>query len=64
MIIWENLGLSGQTDLGSVAANGLFGPMSVQNLLSLAAMPQPSLTPVTQHKAPQLNNPITSFCEY
>lgn len=57
------IGLSGQTDLGSTTSNGIW-PMSVQNLLSLAALPQQSLTPVTQPKAPQLNSPITSFCEY
>lgn len=55
-------GLGGQADQAThAAAAGLLGPMSVQNLLSLASMPQQSLTPVTQPKVPQLNNHITSF---
>lgn len=56
-------GLGAQTETAAAAAAGLLAPMSVQNLVTLAAMTQPTLT-ATQPTAAQLTNAATSLCKY
>lgn len=69
------LGLGGQTEvqtqqsaaagLSAAAAAGLLGPISVQNLLTLAAMTQPQLTGTTaSQQSPMHNGAAASLCKF
>ena len=52
-------------NLASAAAAGLLGPISVQNLLTLAAMTQPALAGSTaSQQSPMHNNTAASLCKF
>lgn len=52
-------------NLSAAAAAGLLGPISVQNLLTLAAMSQPQLTGTTaSQQSPMHNGTAASLCEF
>lgn len=52
------------SNLASAAAAGLLGPMSVQNLLTLAAMTQPSMVGSTaSQQSPMHNGTAASLCK-
>lgn len=52
-------------NFASAAAAGLLGPMSVQNLLTLAAMTQPALTGSTaSQQSPLHNSTAASLCKF
>jgi hypothetical protein len=60
-------GLSAQTDSqAAAAAAGLLAPMSVQNLVTLAAMSQPSMQAAAANSptAAQLTTAAQSLCKY
>lgn len=50
-------------NLSAAAAAGLLGPISVQNLLTLAAMTQPSLSGTTASQQSPLHNGAASLCK-
>lgn len=49
--------------LSAAAAAGLLGPISVQNLLTLAAMTQPTLTGTTASQQSPMHNGAASLCK-
>jgi bruno len=58
------IGLSAQSDSqAAAAAAGLLAPMSVQNLVTLAAMSQPSMQAANSPTAAQLTNAAQSLCK-
>lgn len=70
-----SVGLGAQTEaptqqsaaagLSAAAAAGLLGPISVQNLLTLAAMTQPQLTGTTaSQQSPLHNGAAASLCKF
>uniref|UniRef100_A0A182T6K1 Secreted protein n=1 Tax=Anopheles maculatus TaxID=74869 RepID=A0A182T6K1_9DIPT len=65
--VWH-AGLSAQTDTTSAAAASLLAPISLQNLVTLAGITQPSLqtaaAAAAQTPATAISNAATSLCKY
>jgi len=51
------------TNLSAAAQAGLLGPISVQNLLTLAAISQPTLAAATTNQQTLHNGTTTSLCK-